>query len=266
MSPPDDFAAEHPDTIAMPAQSLVGKLLAQQLMQEGFEEFDNILPDDDIALFAPPGARPFRQVRAEPAEGCHFVRVNRDTIKSAGLPLSLLNAPGTLNILDRFHAVAKMNLAIDEVRAGEARRMAQDGYEPVLRKSRWCLLKRPREPDRQAAHQAARLVALQPEKRPGLSAERKFQQLWEYCSPTWAGKFLDQWCAQVMRSRIEPMKKFARTVRKHRELLLNYFRAKKGVLQRRGRGLEHHEKSLRFQNIHDYRNLALSCTWKITRA
>ena len=30
-----------------------------------------------------------------------------------------------------------------------------------------------------------------------------------------------------MRSRIEPMKKFARTVRKHRELLLNYFRARK---------------------------------------
>ena len=30
-----------------------------------------------------------------------------------------------------------------------------------------------------------------------------------------------------MRSRIEPMKKFARTIRAHRELLLNYFRARK---------------------------------------
>jgi transposase len=30
-----------------------------------------------------------------------------------------------------------------------------------------------------------------------------------------------------MRSRIEPLKKFVRTVRSHRELLLNYFRAKK---------------------------------------
>ncbi len=30
-----------------------------------------------------------------------------------------------------------------------------------------------------------------------------------------------------MRSRIEPLKKFARTVRNHRELLLNYFRARK---------------------------------------
>jgi len=30
-----------------------------------------------------------------------------------------------------------------------------------------------------------------------------------------------------MRSRIDPVKKFARTVRAHRELLLNYFRAEK---------------------------------------
>ncbi|MDQ3564621.1 MAG: transposase [Pseudomonadota bacterium] len=53
-----------------------------------------------------------------------------------------------------------------------------------------------------------------------------FQQFWDYESPTWAGKFLDQWCTQ-MRSRIEPMKQLARTLRSHRELLLNYFRARK---------------------------------------
>jgi transposase len=40
------------------------------------------------------------------------------------------------------------------------------------------------------------------------------------------GKFLDRWCTQVMRSRIEPMKKFAVTVCSHRELILNYIRAR----------------------------------------
>ena len=48
-----------------------------------------------------------------------------------------------LNILDRFHIVAKVNKALDEIRSAEARRMKGDGYEPVLTKSRWCLLKRP---------------------------------------------------------------------------------------------------------------------------
>jgi transposase len=36
-----------------------------------------------------------------------------------------------------------------------------------------------------------------------------FQQLWEYNSPACAGKFLDEWCRQTMRSRIEPFKKIA---------------------------------------------------------
>ena len=39
-----------------------------------------------------------------------------------------------LHILDRFHIVAKMNDALDDVRAGESRRMYRDGYEPVLAK------------------------------------------------------------------------------------------------------------------------------------
>src|SRR4030065_2982023 len=47
-----------------------------------------------------------------------------------------------LNILDRFHVVAKMNLALDEVRASEARRLVQDGSEPALKKTHWRLLKR----------------------------------------------------------------------------------------------------------------------------
>jgi transposase len=42
-----------------------------------------------------------------------------------------------------------------------------------------------------------------------------------------AHKFLDEWCRQTMRSRIEPMKKIARSLRQHRELILNYFRAQK---------------------------------------
>jgi transposase len=55
----------------------------------------------------------------------------------------------------------------------------------------------------------------------------KFQQLCDYNSVTWAARFLDEWCRQVMRSRIEPMKKIARSLRHHRELILNYFRAQK---------------------------------------
>jgi len=44
---------------------------------------------------------------------------------------------------DRFHIMAHIGKAIDEVRAEETRTLKEKGYEPVLTKSRWLLLKRP---------------------------------------------------------------------------------------------------------------------------
>ena len=132
-----------------------------------------------------------------------------------------------LNILDRFHVIAKMNLAIDDVRAAETRRMAQDGFEPLLKKSRWCLLKRR---ENLTGTQRLRLRVLLRYNLKSVRAyllKEEFQQFWTYDSPSWASKFLDQWCTQAMRSRIEPMKKCARTLRDHRDLLLNYFHARK---------------------------------------
>ena len=143
------------------------------------------------------------------------------------LKLIARHCTGALNILDRFHVIAKMNLAIDDVRAAEARRMAQDGYEPVLKKSRWCLLKRRENLTDTQRLRLRDLLRYNLKSVRAYLLKEDFQQFWTYDSPTWAGKFLDQWCAQVMRSRIEPMKKFARTLRGHRELLLNYFRARK---------------------------------------
>jgi transposase len=120
-----------------------------------------------------------------------------------------------------------MNEALDDVRAGESRRMHRDGYEPVLKKSRWLLLKRSQNLT------GIQRFRLRDVLRYNLKTVRAYllkeacQQLWDYNSPAWAAKFLDEWCRQTMRSRIEPMKKIALSMRKHRELILNYFRAQK---------------------------------------
>jgi transposase len=143
------------------------------------------------------------------------------------LELIKRHCTNALNILDRFHVVAKMNLALDDVRAAEARRMAQEGYEPLLKQSRWCLLKRPENLTDGQRLKLRDLVRYNLQSVRAYLLKEQFQQLWHYESPIWAGKFLDQWCTQTLRSRIEPMKKFAHTVRTHRELLLNYFRARK---------------------------------------
>ena len=132
-----------------------------------------------------------------------------------------------LHILDRFHIVAKMNKALDEVRAGESRRMTRAGMTPVLKKSRWLLLKREENLLTEQRFRLRDLLRYNLKTVRAYLLKEAFQQLWDYNSPAWAGKFLDEWCRQVMRSRIEPMKKIARSLRLHRQLILNYFWAQK---------------------------------------
>jgi transposase len=48
-----------------------------------------------------------------------------------------------VHVLDRFHVMQQFGKAIDEIRAEESRRLVRDGYVTVLKKSRWCFLKRP---------------------------------------------------------------------------------------------------------------------------
>jgi transposase len=121
-----------------------------------------------------------------------------------------------LHILDRFHIVAKMNEALDDVRAEEARRMRQEGYRPVLKKSRWLLLKRKHNLTGKQRIRLRDILRYNLKTVRAYLLKEEFQQLWDYDSPAWAGKFLDEWCRQTMRSRIEPMKKIARSLRQHR--------------------------------------------------
>jgi transposase len=116
--------------------------------------------------------------------------------------------------------------------------MAQAGHQPVLKKTRRRLLKRkenltgkPEVPP-PLQLQSAPICSLR------RFAQRRFSTTLGLRFPQLAGKFLDERRRRIMRSRIEPMKKTARSLRKHRDLILNHFRAQKefssGVLEGRG--------------------------------
>ena len=134
-------------------------------------------------------------------------------------------APQAIHILDRFHIMQKLSRAIDLVRAAEVKQLKADGYEPVLKRGRWLLLKRPENlTDKQAVKMKELLQYNLKSVRSYLMKE-DFQQFWQYTYVAWADRFLDQWCTRAMRSKIEPMKSVAKTFRDKRELMLNWFRA-----------------------------------------
>ncbi|BCR04007.1 hypothetical protein DESUT3_10760 [Desulfuromonas versatilis] len=50
----------------------------------------------------------------------------------------------SLHILNRFHIISQRNKALDKVRAQETRELKAKGEQPVLTRSRWCILNRPK--------------------------------------------------------------------------------------------------------------------------
>jgi len=131
-----------------------------------------------------------------------------------------------VHVLDRFHIMKQMNEAIDKVRRSEARQLEEDGYEPVLKHSRWCLLKRRENLTEKQTVKLAELLKYNLKSVRSYLLREDFQRFWEYASPGWAGRFLDQWCTRTLRSRIEPMQKIVYSLREHRDLILNWFRAR----------------------------------------
>jgi transposase len=158
------------------------------------------------------------------------------------------------HILDRYHVMAKMNKAIDEVRAAEAKRLKADGYEPVLKHSRWVLLKRPENLTEQQAVKLKELLRYNLKAVRAYLLREEFQRFWEYRSVYWAGRFLQEWCAKALRSRIEPMKKVARMLRSHQGLLLNWFRAQGTVSAGSVEGLNYNAK-LAMRKAYGFRTL-----------
>ena len=120
-----------------------------------------------------------------------------------------------------------INKAIDKVRATEAKELVCKGYVPILKKSRWLFLKRPENLTDKEDISLSTLLQYNLKTIRSYLLKEDFQFFWDYRSAHWAGLFLDRWCTRAMRSRIEPMKKVALMLRRHKELILNWFRAKK---------------------------------------
>jgi len=133
--------------------------------------------------------------------------------------------PQAIHVLDRFHVMQKLSKAIDTVRAAEVKQLLADGYEPLLTGARWLLLKRPENLTEKQSVKLSELLQYNLKSVRSHLMKEDFQRFWMYTYPACAGKFLDAWCTRAMRSKIEPMKKMAKALRRKRELLLNWFRA-----------------------------------------
>jgi len=119
--------------------------------------------------------------------------------------------------IDPFHVVSWATKALDEVRRSmwrELRKKGESDRAKALKGSRWALMKNPGDLNRK---QKRKLRDIETDNRPLFLAYLMKEQLREvFQQRDWQGPFmLSDWIEWVMRSRCEPMKKVARSIRDH---------------------------------------------------
>lgn len=131
------------------------------------------------------------------------------------------HCPNARLVLDRFHVVKLLNDAVDDVRKEQWRQACKEDRK-ALKGLRWLLYRHSSTRSRQ---QTITLKALEKANLRIYRAWRlkdEFEQLWEYRAPWAAERFFKNWTKAAMRSRLEPLKRFVRTARKHADGILAF--------------------------------------------
>lgn len=161
-------------------------------------------------------------------ERCARLRFVCSDMWKAYLKVIRKKAPQALHVLDRFHIVQHLNKAVNQVRVDEVKQLKHDGYdEEVLRNTKYCLLKNPGNLTEKQALKLDDVLAYDLKSVRAYLLKESFQLFWNYESPYWAEWYLKKWCARAMRSRLDPIKKFVGTIRRHQPLIMNWFKARK---------------------------------------
>jgi transposase len=140
--------------------------------------------------------------------------------------------PKATIVFDRFHIVQHLNRALDEVRRKEVRKLT--GKEKVdLKKTRYILLKNPWNLKPKEKRRLSYLIKLNNRVIRGYFLKESFQKFWDYVSRGWAEKHLKHWLWWASHSRLEPIKEFAKKVRKHLDGILAWtkLRVSNGALE-----------------------------------
>ena len=118
---------------------------------------------------------------------------------------------------DKFHAVKLVNDAVDKVRRAESK------GRPELKRSRYLWLRN--EPSLSAESRAslAALTRLHLKTARAYQIRLAFQEIYQQPTRGWGKLFLERWYGWAIRSRLEPMRDVARTVKKHADGILRWF-------------------------------------------
>lgn len=131
--------------------------------------------------------------------------------------------PGADIVFDRFHVSKHMGEAVDAVRRGEHKMLAKAG-DSRLKGSRYFWLRREEgiAPEKREAFEALRDSDLRTAR--AWAIKELLREFWECRNEAFAETHFERWYGWAIRSRLAPVKKVARMLKRHLDGLLSYFR------------------------------------------
>jgi transposase len=135
------------------------------------------------------------------------------------------HAPQATLVFDRFHLVRHLNVAVDEVRRAEARRLHGEARQRI-KGTRYLLLKNPWNLTPTERRRLSTVVRLNTRLVRAYYLKEEFQAFWPYIRTGWASKHLQHWLWWASHSRLAPFTKLAKLVRAHLPGILAWTRVR----------------------------------------
>lgn len=121
---------------------------------------------------------------------------------------------------DRFHVAKHIGDAVNKVRQLEHRAFHAQGDSPLTR-SKYLWLRRSENLDADEESRLEHLCRCATKTARAWSLKELAITLWSYACRGWARRAWKHWCSKAMRSRLEPIKRVARMIKKHLEGIIN---------------------------------------------
>jgi transposase len=131
------------------------------------------------------------------------------------------NLPNAQLVLDRFHIVKALNEAMDEVRKDEWRRVSK-GDKKFYKGLRWMLFRSSANRSRKESTTIQELKKSNNRIYRAWLLKDEFEAFWDYTYRGSAEKYLKSWITRALKSRIEPMRRVANTLKKYSQEILAF--------------------------------------------
>lgn len=160
----------------------------------------------------------FEQLNEQQKASIQAVCIDRNGAYAAAINEHL---PHAAIVYDKFHLMANLNQALDEVRREEFKK-ADGEMKHIIKGQRFNLLRHPENLPHEGGKSLQGLLNINEKINKAYLLKDQFRFVWDYRSAGWAKRYLKQWIDWVYESEIAPLVRFAKGVERDMDRIVSW--------------------------------------------